>query len=355
MIYLHSPSCRDVTTPPIKVIQPYTAVVHREDGGTWELTATMSADELGDLVTSSDQAILSVMTPEGRQPFRMRYIERDGGILTVKAPHVYHDGDGCLIGQIAVTGATIDTVAAQLTAQIMAARPYTGADPWALSVATGADKPSGTHDLTLLLEPLTDVMGKIREAWGCYIRPDGFGVTLTARRGDPSGYTIRYGVNMLSATVSHDWTDVATAILPTGEDEIAAVSPVYISTPYSAGHYVARSYSSGIDRQQIKDDHPGWTDDQVDAAYRNAVRASIIRQAGQDLQQTRSPAINYTVEGYVDAAIRIGDTVRCIDTRYNLDLTAACVAYDYNAVTGAYDAIQFGDFAKSLRALRPKA
>ena len=163
---------------------------------------------------------------------------------------------------------------------------------------------------------------------------------------------------MTRATVSYDWSTVKTAIFPTGENDAYYFPPVDLNPypVYSIAHLYHREYQTGITRERVKEENPGKTDEQIDQILRIYIEDEIWNMAYEDVSAHSTPSVNYTIEGYVDAntQIRIGDTVRCVDPRYDLDLTAACIAYDYNVVTDTYDSIQFGDFQRSLRSLRPK-
>ena len=369
-------TCRDVSAPARKIIQPYTAVVHREEGGTWELTATMDAAELEEILQPTslggdfiDQAVIGALTPEGVQPFRVRYLERDGAVVTVKAPHVYFDGDGVLLRDSYIQETAQHTGRSLAYAlQIVVTGVQEEYDVWEIcelpyaSLTTPGDCPT-LNTYRIVRMSLTDALEEIASRWSCYIRPDGWNVSLTGTRGRNTGFVVRYGVNMIGATVSHDWSEVTTAILPQGEDEVLS-SPVVLATqPYAAPHYRHFEYKTNVDRDaieaSIRQAHPDWTDEQVrnrtEIEYHNAVRNGLWPLASADINRLKKPAINYTVEGYVDANICMGDTVQCVDPRYGLDLTAACIAYDFNVVTERYDGIQFGDFKKSLRSLRPKS
>lgn len=148
MIKLLAPTARTVTAPCLKMIQAYTATVRRESTESWTLTATMAADELGMIDPQADQAILVADTPEGPQPFRIRYVERDGAILTVKAPHVYFDADGVLIRQFVANDLTIKGAISRLELN----RPTNFAPwPWDYPIIRdpSLDSVTATHSLTL--------------------------------------------------------------------------------------------------------------------------------------------------------------------------------------------------------------
>ena len=344
MIRLLSPSATSVDAPMLKIIQPYSATVRREEGGAWELTATMAADELDMIAPGADQAILLADTPEGPQPFRVRYVERDGPILTVRAPHQYFDADGVLVRHISEVNATpFDVLAALQTAAISTPVPSL---PWTLVDSTTG---TATNSYTADNKTLTVALSEIATLWGFYIRPDGFEVVCTETRGVQSGYALVYGANLQEASVSYDWTDVATAIQPVGENEITPALPIYPTPapPYSAPHYVVRDYETGQEKGNTE----------TETAYKNRVLAALTPLAMADVRRLNAPAINYTVTGYVapGAGVKLGDTVRCIDSRYGLDLNMACVGYDFDPEQGIYNSVEFGSIRKNLRALRPKS
>ena len=306
------------------------------------------------------------------QPFRLRYVERDGDIVTVRAPHVYFDGDGVLIykavleklgDQERTIWDAIDVLRRQ-TYTVYSPTPAQNPNPdpqnpnglpWTL-ITDGTVTTRSTFRFQLF--SLTEAMELVAARWNCYIKPSGFGVVLTANRGSQTGYAIRYGVNMTRATVSYDWSTVATAIFPTGENEAYYYPPSHaIPFPeYAIAHLYHREYQTGITREMVREEYPEAPDEQIERIMKTMIALEAANMADIDVDTHSTPSVNYTIEGYVDAntQIRTGDTVRCVDPRYDLDLTAACIAYDYNVVTETYDSIQFGDYKRSLRSLRPK-
>lgn len=372
LLGVYPATARTIFDPAARMIEVYSAHVNHEEGGAWELTLTMSAHDLDALDCLADQCIFAAPTPEGMQPFRLRYVERDGDIVTVRAPHVYFDADGVLIykavleklgDQDRTIWDAIDVLRRQ-TYTVYSPTPAQNPNPdpqnpnglpWTL-ITDGTVTTRSTFRFQLF--SLTEAMELVAERWSCYIKPSGFGVVLTGNRGSQTGYAIRYGVNMTRATVSYDWSTVATAIFPTGENEAYYYPPSHaIPFPqYAIAHLYHREYQTGITREMVREEYPEATDEQIERIMRNLIALEAANMADIDVDTHSTPSVNYTVEGYVDANthIRTGDTVRCVDPRYDLDLTAACIAYDYNVITETYDSIQFGDFQRSLRSLRPK-
>lgn len=382
-IGIYPPGVKDsdpfFNTPPQRLVQPYSAFVTYEENGPWTLELTMSAKDLDALDCTTDQCVFLAKTPEGMQPFRLRYAEHDGDIVTVKAPHVFFDGDFSLITDAycaPIGGGQANRLASDAVNTILnyyaTANSLYCRNPYRSISADNTITATNTYRMTNVA--VSDALLEICERWKCWLRPNRFNAVLTGTRGRQTGYVIRYGVNMIGASVSYDWSDVAWAICAVGDNGIVERDgnnrplPVYDihRAQFNTCKFVSRDYATGIDQQDfeatVRAAHPTWTDEQVEQAYRDAVIDEITRQAYVDLDRfadasgTRyTPAINYTVEGYVDAGttIRVGDSVRCVDPRYGLDLTAACVAYVYDELTETYRSIQFGDFKRSLRSLRP--
>lgn len=372
LLGVYPATARTIFDPAARMIEVYSAHVNHEEGGAWELTLTMSAHDLDALDCLADQCIFAAPTPEGMQPFRLRYVERDGDIVTVRAPHVYFDADGVLIykavleklgDQDRTIWDAIDVLRRQ-TYSVYSPTPAQNPNPdpqnpnglpWTL-ITDGTVTTRSTFRFQLL--SLTEAMNMVAARWNCYSKPSGFGVVLTANRGSQTGYAIRYGVNMTRATVSYDWSTVATAIFPTGENEAYYYPPSHaIPFPeYAIAHLYHREYQTGITREMVREEYPEATDERIESIMKTMIALEAANMADIDVDTHSKPSVNYTIEGYVDAGtqIRTGDTVRCVDPRYDLDLTAACIAYDYNVITETYDSIQFGDFQRSLRSLRPK-
>ena len=135
------------------------------------------------------------------QPFRLRYVERDGDIVTVRAPHVYFDGDGVLIYKAALEKLGDQDRTIWDAIDVLRRQTYTGFSPtpaqnpnpdpqnpnglpWTL-ITDGTVTTRSTFRFQLL--SLTEAMDMVAARWNCYIKPSGFGVVLSAKPATRSG------------------------------------------------------------------------------------------------------------------------------------------------------------------------
>ena len=86
----------------------------------------------------------------------------------------------------------------------------------------------------------------------------------------------------------------------------------------------------------------------VDKADSVAVSADL-QQAEAYVAAHLYPEINYTVEADPDIILNLGDPVTVKHDRLNVDLLTTVKSLTYNAITGKYTKIEFGNFKKNVK------
>ena len=170
-----------------------------------------------------------------------------------------------------------------------------------------------------------------------------FTVEINAATGKDNGVVIEYRKNLKDITVTENWSEVCTKCLPVGQDgillpEIYLSSEVQYDIPYSK---VVTFDQSNI----VRDDYP------TEAAYQAALIVDLRAKATEYLSTAQYPQINYTVEANVDKISDTGDYVEVKDYRLGVSLGASVISFDYNALTGKYDKVEFGTLGNSLSGL----
>ena len=185
---------------------------------------------------------------------------------------------------------------------------------------------------------------------GAEIKRDNTNIYVYNKRGVNKGVTIEYGVNLLDESLKVDIEDLATSIIGTvtrnvnGTEEV--ITTRRIDSPninkYAHPYILYKDYTDRFSSEET------ITEDK------------IIALINQDYEQLKidQPKCSYTLNfvplskcsGYEDIEdkIHLCDTVRIIDSRYNIDTEAKVIKYTYDVLTERYETMELGDPRNTL-------
>ena len=86
-------------------------------------------------------------------------------------------------------------------------------------------------------------------------------------------------------------------------------------------------------------------------AYKQALISDLREQAQNYVDIHSVPEVNYTLKANLEKITDIGDTVKVIDERLNIDLLTNVIAFDYDCILEKYTQIEFGNFKNTLSGL----
>jgi phage minor structural protein len=202
--------------------------------------------------------------------------------------------------------------------------------------------------------PLRAIVGDddntILMRYGGEVIYNNFELNVVDHRGKDNGVVISYGKNITGIEETIDDTDLATAIIPEGKDEL--LLPEYqIESPY-INNYEKIHYKkvelNNIGIVEPKDDDPGITRDEACQKLRDAVNHMFT------VDKVDIPSFNYKVnfiqlsktEEYKDYAIlenvSLGDTVTIKHLKMNIDLEGRIIKTKYNVLLNRFIEIELG-------------
>lgn len=226
----------------------------------------------------------------------------------------------------------------------------------------GSGDKTNTQDIFRIARysPLKSIMGTEKNTllsrYGGEIEFDNFNIKALEQRGKDKGVLIAYGKNITGIEETIDDNELATCIIPEGNNEL--LLPEYcIKSKY------INSYEK-IYFKHIKLDNVGVVEKSGDNGGVTIEEAcNKLRQAVEHLYNVEKvdiPSCNYRVnfielsktEEYKDYAIlekvAIGDTVTIKHSKMNIDLKARVISYTYNALLDKYMEIELGFKKKDL-------
>ena len=307
------------------VINGARAIVHKEDNGDYSVNLECSLDYI-DYVKSKN--ILVAPTPTGYQGFRIENIEATRTKIKALCKHLYYDSDNYLIADSYVVDKNANDALDHLNNATDTPSPFT----------TLSDIMT-INSYRCVRKSLNEAITTVLERWGGHLVRDNFNIQVRENIGTDNGVTIQYKKNLKEISVTYDWSNVCTKLLPVGKDGFLLDSLyVYSDIQYDLPYTKTVSFEQDIDAA----DYP--TED----AYNEALRDDLTAQAKKYLESSQYPSVTYTLSANMDKITDIGDTVVVYDERLGVNITTHVIAYDYDAVLGEYTSITFGTISKGL-------
>ena len=316
------------------IIQPTKATVKKQDitagSGEWYLELDCGLQYADALVGGR---LLVVDIFDDAQPFRIRKFEKTKTGCKVRAEHVYFDSESLVIADTNIVVNTVTQALEQLNANTLSTSPFT-----IVSTVAGAQK-----NYRCVRTSLKEAIDTVLERWGGHIVPDNWDIKYPTHIGADNGVSVRYGRNITDITVTDDWSEVCTKILPVGKDgillnEVDPTAPIYMTA--SVGYAIAFERVVSFDQDLEQEDYP------TETAYKTALVADLTAQAQAYLDTHKVPAVNYTIKAYVDFTADIGDTIHVQDERLGVSMTTKVIGYTYDAILNRISEIEFGNTQK---------
>ena len=331
MIKVFQSTDRDFTSNGDVIIQPTKALVHKQDNGEFYLELEAGLQYIDSLIPNN---IVVVPTPQGDQAFRIGKIEDGSRKIKSKCLHISYDASNYLIADSYVVDKTCQDALIHLNNATDTTSPF--------EVASDV---SGIHSYRCVRKSLLEAIQTVRERWGGHLVRDNFNISVLNVIGQDNGVTIRYKKNLKDITVTYDWSNVVTKLLPVGKDGIL-LDQLYVmsETQYALPYSKTVSFSQDISEDDFKD-----ASGNVDVnAYQQALKDDLFTQAVEYVNTNCIPSVNYSIKANVEKITDVGDIIEVIDERLGVNITVAVISFVYDAILGKYKEIVFGNTGASL-------
>ena len=314
-----------------RILQPLYASVHKEDNGDFALTIDLDLSYVDDI---TEGRIIVCPTPQGAQPFRIHNVSQTRKKISAVCRHVFYDAENYLI----VDSYVVDRDAGDALAHLNAATEPT-------SPFTTISDISVQNSFRCVRKSLYEAVQTVRERWGGHLVRDGWTIGLRETIGQDNGVTVEYAKNLQEITVSYDWSNVVTQLMPEGFDglmlpEVYLESDIQYEIPYTK----CVQFQQNVDREAYLDEN-GQLDEE---AYEEAMIEDLRSQATLYLEENSVPKVNYTLAANLEKITDVGDTVQVNDRRLGLSILTHVIAYDYDPILDKYTKIEFGNFQQTI-------
>ena len=326
MLRVFSPSDTDFTSNGDVVIQATLAVVHKEDNGDYYLELQCGL-EYADYVKAEN--IIVAPTPQGAQAFRIKTVETTRSKISVKAWHKFYDSENYLIADSYVVNKNCNDALDHLNSSTDNASPFT----------TLSDVET-VNSFRCVRKSLFEAINTVLERWGGHLVRDNNSIQIRDSIGSDNGVTIQYRKNLKEISVSYDWSNVCTKLLPVGKDGFT-ISYIYSEIQYDIPYTRTVSFEQDINREDYESDEQ----------YEAALTEDLTAQAERYLNTSQYPAVTYTLSANLDKITDVGDIVRVYDERLGVDIQTSVLSFEYDCILEKYTQVSFGTAPQTLSGL----
>lgn len=314
-----------------RILQPLYASVHKEDNGDFTLTIDLDLSYVDDI---TEGRIIVCPTPQGAQPFRVHNVTQTRKKISAVCRHVFYDTENYLIADSYVFDQDAGDALAHLNATTTPASPFNTISDISLQ-----------NSFRCVRKSLYEAVQTVVERWGGHLVRDGWTIGLRQNIGRDNGVTVEYAKNLQEITVSYDWSDVVTKLMPEGFDglmlpEVYLVSDIQYDIPYTK----CVQFQQEVDREAYLDENGQLNEE----AYHEALIEDLRSQATLYLEENSVPKVNYTLAANLEKITDVGDTVQVNDRRLGLSILTHVIAYDYDPILDKYTRIEFGNFQHTI-------
>ena len=337
MILLYDELATSFETLGLKVLQPVSAIVRKEDNGDYYLEYRDKAIN-ADLYVKG--MIIAVDTPWGRQAFRIDNPKVKGSKVDFKAYHVFYDAQNYIIADSYVVEQDANYALDHLNSATDTTSPFT----------TTSDV-TAIRSLRVVRDSLLEAVQQIIGRWGGHLDVDNFEIGIKTSVGTDRGVTISYGKNITDYGITENWDDVVTKLLPVGKDGLLLDDTYVENNPddYDRPYTKVLSFEQNdITEDAYRDETTGIVDEE---AYHLALKDDLLTQANTWLADHHVPKVNYTFDAFIEGASDIGDVIRVKHPRLAVPLETNVLAIEYNAIADRIDKVEFGNFNPKLDGL----
>lgn len=323
-----------------KVIIPLRAKIHKEDNGAYYLDLETNLDYINDIVQGN---ILVANTPQGDQAFRISNVTATRKKITAKCYHVFYDSQNYVIQDSYVVDKNCNDALDHLNNATDNLSPF-----------TTLSNVSNINSYRCVRKSLYEAINVVLERWGGHLVRDNFNIKVMASIGQDNGVTIRYGKNLKNITVTYDWSNVVTKLLPVGKDglllnAVDSNQDVYMTslTQYDLPYSKVITFTQDVNSDDFRDGD-GNVDEE---AYKQALVNDLRKQAQLYLDANCVPKINYTLTANIEKVSDIGDTIGVTDETLGINILTHIISYEYDCILNKYTQIEFGNFTPQLSGL----
>lgn len=324
------------------VLQCTKAKIHNSRNGDFYIDIEAPLSYINYIVANN---IIVANSPQGEQAFRITNVELTKTKIKCRAYHIFYDTKNYLLKDFRVELKDCNYALDYFNSNTDTTSPF----------ETSSNISDTLETLYCVRTSLYEAIQGILSRWGGYLVRDNWEIKILKSIGQDNGVVIRYQKNLKDITVTYNWDNVCTKLLPVGKDGrmlnfLDETQNVYIYSDiqYEIPYTKTVSFSQDDITEEDYTDENGVLDE---TAYEQALLEDLLVQAQDYLEQNSIPKVNYTLSANVEKVSDINDRIVVIDERLNINIDTRVISYEYDCILERYTQLEFGNFTQSLNNL----
>lgn len=316
----------------IKIIHPLFAEITKVDNGDYYIELE---DTLDNLEYYQKGMIVRVNTPWGVQGFRCDNPAIKNNRISCNAWHLTYDARNYIIKDSNAVDKNCNDALNHFNDNTDILSPFTVSSDITALMSTRAIRVS----LFDIFERFISV-----DKYGGHWSRDNFNFGIQENIGQDRGVVLAYNKNITDISVSENWDNVCTKILPyTTDGEVAILlDDTYVELTEDL-YDIPYSKTIKFENVYAKDDFD------TEEEFLTATKQWLKEQAEAYLNANKLPLVNYSVSAKLDNVSDVGDTIYVNHPKCNVNITTNVISVKYDAIKGKYTRIEFGNFKKELK------
>lgn len=318
----------------IKIIHPLRADINKVDNGDYYV-------ELQDTIESLDfyqnGMIVRIPTPWGVQGFRLANPTVKNNKVDIKGWHLSYDAKNYIIKDAYAVDKNCNDALEHFNTSTDIPSPFTTTSDITTIVSTRAVRRTLFEMYELFLS---------EDKYGGHWFRDNWTLGIKENVGMDRGVVLKLGKNITNISVTENWDEVCTKILPTttnGEVAILLDEPfVEIAEElYDIPYTKVIPFENGFNIEDFASEEE----------YLATVKTWLRGQAENYLEEHKLPKVNYSVSASIDNVSDVGDVLQVKHPKIKINILTEVISIQYDAIRKKYTKIEFGNFKKELKNL----
>lgn len=312
----------------IKVLKPLFAEITNVHNGDYYVEFE---DLLDNLEYYQKGMIIRLDTPWGVQGFRCDNPLIQNNRIYCKAWHLFYDSENYVVME-ASSESNCNDALNHYNASTDIASPF-----------TVTSDISGTNKTEEIRRSLFDVFSDLTNVYGGHWVRDNFSFGIMSSIGQDRGVVLAHNKNITAIKVDENWDDVCTKIMPYVKDgdKVITLDDVYVELN---GLYDI-PYTKVLEFKY--EEKEGESAPNTTSKWKQWLQNEALRY----LEANKLPKINYTISAKLDNVSDVGDIIHVKHPKCNVDITTNVISVKYDAISGKYTSIEFGNFRKQIKNL----
>lgn len=321
----------------IKTLHPLFAEITKVDNGDYYI-------ELEDMLDNREYyqkgMIITATTPwgiKGVQGFRCDNPIIENNRISCKAWHLSYDSKNYIINSSSAVEKNCNDAISHYNDNTDVPSPFTVISDISLSKTTIIERKT-------LFDVFTELISK--DNYGGHWDRDNFNFGIMSSVGQDRGVVLAYNKNITDIDISENWDNVCTKLLPYVIDGDTTIT---LDQPYVELN--ENLYDIPFTKV-LKFEHSLKKEDyNTEAKFLTAIKEWLYTEAMKYLQENKFPKINYSVSAELKNVSDVGDKIHVKHPKCKVSLDAWVTSVKYDAISGRYTSIGFGNFKKEVKNL----